>query len=232
MLFAVDIDGTLAAHGNWWCRWIADYAQLSLSEERLAGLQYGFQFWDLPEVRTMTHDQRQSLRAYSHAHHKDVDNLANSIPIPGAASALSGFVNDGAHLIYVTCRPDDTRQLTHGWLAKYGFPVADQVYTCERYHTKFINIHRVAAESERVILIDDMIEKMVPAFRVLVQHYRPIAISLIKRIAFVQIGREEPPTFPAPLPFPIAALPTWQKDDIDAFRMPEWSESTTSRKSS
>jgi len=214
MLLALDIDGTIATNGNWYARWLAKESCLAIAEDQLIRIEYGVDFWQLPEVRALSHERRADLRAHSHAHHKDLDHLVNEIPIPGACEALQWLLaKNDAHIIYTTCRPSTSRQLTQEWLARYGFPSPEQVFTCERYHTKFIHAQRIADPKDPVILIDDQIEKMVPAFRVLIKHERPIALSLIKRIIFVQIGQSEPPTFP-PVPFPVLALPSWQRADV------------------
>lgn len=215
MLFAIDIDGTIATSGNWFARWLATESGLSISEETLSGITYGVEFWQLPAVCALSQDQREFLREHAHAHHKDLDRLANHIPIPGAREALHFLVAEGARLMYTTCRPSDSQQLTREWLARYDFPCTEQVYTCDRYHEKFIHAHSQAEQDEPVIVIDDQISKLVPAFRLLVKYERPLALKLILRIALVQIGAEEPPTFPFDVPFPVLACPSWQREHLE-----------------
>lgn len=215
MLLACDIDGTIATNGNYFCRVMADQAEIVLPPETLAHMTYGLEFWDLPQVRALTHEQRTALHAHAYAHHKDLDRLEQSVPIPGAREALQAWISEGGRVIYVTCRPPTAEQLTRDWLTRYGFPCATQIRICERYHTKYMHAHAIALQKEPVVLIDDQIEKMVPAFRVLVKEHRPIALSLILRLAVVQIGEEHPPTFPFPVPFPVLACPTWRPEDME-----------------
>lgn len=216
MLIACDIDGTIAVNGNWYARWLAREAGPDIPENELASIEFGCDFWQLPQVRALSHEQRVELRELARAHHKDADHLANEIPIPGARDALRWMLQqDGdTRLIYVTCRPNDAAQLTRDWLKRYDFPASEQVFTCERYHTKFIHAREQSETKEPIIFIDDQIRALVPAFRLLVKQDRAIGLNMIRRIAFVQIGESEPPTFP-PVPFPVIALPSWQRADVE-----------------
>lgn len=213
MLIACDIDGTIAVNGQWYARWMAREAGLDIPEHELASIEFGCDFWQLDEVRALTHEQRVELRQYAHAHHKDLDHLWHEIPIPSASDALH-FLNQSGRIIYTTCRPASAAQLTREWLAHYQFPNADQVYCCDRYHEKFIQARGQAETKEPIVFVDDQVDKLVPAFRALAIHDRAIGLSLIRRISFVQIGQSEPPHFP-PVPFPVLALATWNRADVE-----------------
>lgn len=219
MLIACDIDGTIAVSGQWHARWLAAIAGLDIAESELSSIEFGCDFWQLDEVRALSHEQRVELRQNAHAHHKDLDHLWHEIPIPGASDALH-FLSEHAHVIYTTCRPASAAQLTREWLAHYQFPNADQVYCCDRYHEKFIQARSQAESKEPIVFVDDQVDKLVPAFRLLVKHERPIALSLILRIALVQIGAGEPPTFPFDVPFPVLALQSWRRDHVEALALP------------
>jgi hypothetical protein len=215
MLFALDIDGTIATSGNWFARWMTGVSGLNIADDQLARIEYGVDWWQLPAVRALSHERRVELRSLAHAHHKDLPHLENRVPIPGAQDAL-WMLNDSARIIYTTCRPQTSAQLTREWLKRCGFPNAEQVYTCDLYHEKFIHAHSQATTAEPVIVIDDQISKLVPAFRTLVKEDRTIGVSLILRIMFVQIGQDEPPPFP-PIPFPVLACPSWQRADVSTL---------------
>lgn len=212
MLFALDIDGTIAVSGNWLARWLAQEAQLAIPEDELAQIRYGIEFWDLPQVRALPHEQRAQLRA--HAHHKDPDRQENNIPIPGAREALHTLLKHGATLIYTTCRQPESAQRTRAWLERYDFPCTTHVYICQHYHHKYIAAYEQAQEKEPVLLIDDLIEKMVPAFRTLAIEHRDTALSLVRRLAVVAIGHQEPPAFQK-VPFKVLALPSWRPEDVE-----------------
>src|SRR5260370_137502 len=104
MLFAIDIDGTIATSGNWFARWITEQAGLAIPEADLARIRYGAEFWRHHLVCTLTHEQRVGLRAIAKAHHKDQDHQQNLVPIPGAREALQSILDEGGRLIYTTCR--------------------------------------------------------------------------------------------------------------------------------
>jgi hypothetical protein len=98
-------------------------------------------------------------------------------------------------------------------MGPYDFPSAENVFICAHYHWKYIHAHATAQPGEKIIVIDDLIEKMVPAFRTLALQNRGMAINLAKRLAVVAIGQETPPPF-ANVPFPILALPSWQAAEV------------------
>lgn len=215
MLIACDIDGTIAVSGQWHARWLAAIAGLDIAESEMASIEFGCDFWQLPEVRALSHEQRVELRQNAHVHHKDLDHLWHEIPIPGASDALH-CLSEHARIIYTTCRPASAAQLTREWLAHHQFPNADQVYCCDRYHEKFIRARSQAEAKESIVFIDDQVDKLVPSFRALAIHDRAIGLSLIRRVSFVQIGQSEPPHFP-PVPFSVLALPSWQRADVEQF---------------
>ena len=159
MLFALDIDGTIATSGNWFAQWMTKEAGIAVPEDELARVQYGVEWWQLPAIRALSHERRAELRAHAHAHHKDLDHLANSVPIPGAREALQWLLDEesGSRIIYTTCRPGAGQQITRAWLERYGFPSSENVYTCERYHSKFIHAHSQAGAKEPVVLILSLI---------------------------------------------------------------------------
>lgn len=219
MLIATDVDGTIATNGNWFARWLVSEAGLDIPEEELATIRYGIEFWNLPQVSEMAPEQRAELRKHAHAHHKDPDQQDNSVPIPGAREALRLLVAEGATIIYTTCRQPESEQRTREWLARHDFPCAQQVYVCQHYHWKYIHAHQQAKAQEPVILIDDLIEKMVPAFRTLAIQQREIATSLVRRLALVAIGKDELPVFKS-VPFKIVALPSWRLEDLERLGEP------------
>lgn len=214
MLFAIDIDGTIATNGNWYCRWMNKHARLAIPEERLDAMAYGFQFWEDPAVLTLSEDERKRLRKFSFDHHKDRRRHIHAVPIPGAMEAMQTLLQHGK-ILYVTCRKWHCRGLSSAWLKKHGFPEYKQVRCCSRYYVKFLEARRIAEPKEPIILIDDLAEKMVRAFRALVIHDRKRATGIIKRLTVVAIGETEPPTFPFKVPFPVLALPSWQPEHIE-----------------
>lgn len=212
MLFAIDIDGTIATHGPYFCQQMFAEAGIALADEELALCTSGYHFWHHERVRALPEKRRVELKAFAHAHHKDPDQLENRVPIPAAREALHTLVAEG-HLLYATCRPAEARQLTQEWLARYGFPAADQIQICQHYHSKYLAAHQIAEQREPVILIDDLVDKMVPAFRTLAIQHREIALSLMRRLAVVAVGIAQPPVF-AKVPFKVLALPSWRPEDL------------------
>ncbi|HEU5376980.1 MAG TPA: hypothetical protein VFV38_16240 [Ktedonobacteraceae bacterium] len=219
MLLASDIDGTIATNGNWFARWMAREAELDIPEKELAAIRYGYEFWKLSQVCMLPPEQRAALKKHAHDHHKDPDHQDNSVPIPGAREALRLLASEGATIIYTTCRQPESEERTRAWLTRYDFPCAQQVYLCQHYHWKYIYAHQQAHTQEPVILIDDLIEKMVPAFRTLAIQQREVAISLVRRLALVAIGKKELPAFKS-LPFKLVALPSWRLEDLEGLTKP------------
>ena len=140
--------------------------------------------------------------------HPDV--LSALDPISGAREALNSCAPH-CQLVYVTCRPQATRDITQCWLERCGFPNADQVYPCKHYRYKYYKAFELAQDDDPVIVIDDLLKEMIYGFRQIVRDDRPAALSMYRRLTLAGYGHATIPDFGVKIPFPVRALPSWNE---------------------
>jgi hypothetical protein len=90
----------------------------------------------------------------------------------------------------------------------------EQVFTCERFHHKYVEAQKNAFADEPIVLIDDHAEDIVKVFRKLVKEYYQVAKSVYGRLGLVAFGTDKIPTAPNQLRIPLLALPSWERDKI------------------
>src|SRR5258708_38513588 len=121
MVIAMDIDGTIAAGGQWFARLLARTFDLPIPEEVLADMQYSAQFWARPEVQALSPEQRLAMREVAHTHQHDPEAQRNAVPVSGAVQALHTLAQCNT-IIYTTCRRAESREVTQEWLGRYELP--------------------------------------------------------------------------------------------------------------
>lgn len=216
MLFAIDIDGTIAQAGTGYARYLNQALALDIPDAIIDACTTYRDFAELPSVRLFRADpaQRERFKEVRDSLEHDSDMQRQLVPIAGAVDALNEMASDGARIVYVTCRKPEAERLTRAWLAEHGFPYADSATMCAHYHYKYLAIHEQAAAREPVVLIDDRGETMLRAFGRLARLHSDVAVSLVSRLAVVAFDADEPPAVPFKVPFPVLALPSWQPDDL------------------
>lgn len=216
MLFAIDIDGTVAADQVGYAQRLNSALKLEIPEDIINTCTSYHDFAELPSVQLYRRDPRQNARyreIYESLEH-DPDIERQLVPMPGSVEALNEIASDGGRIIYVTCRKPEAEALTREWLTQHKFPFAKTATICEHYHAKFLVAHNYSQDHEQVILIDDKGETMLKAFIHLARYQSNVAISLIGRLFLVNFGTDEKPSAPFKIPFPVFALPSWQPEDL------------------
>lgn len=216
MLFAIDIDGTIAIDRTGYAQRLNNVLNLGIPDAIIDACNTYRDFAELPSVRAYRRDPEQNTRykeIYESLEH-DPDIERQLMPAPGSVDALNEIASDGGRIVYVTCRKPEAETLTRDWLARHGFPYAETATMCEHYRFKYLAAHSHVQGREQVILIDDKGEIMLKAFRQLARFHSEIALSLIGRLSIVDFGADEPPTAPFKIPFPVFALPSWQPMDL------------------
>ena len=221
MLFAIDIDGTIAGtdHGREYAQYLNRVLGIGMSEERVTAFSSYREFALSDEVQAFgaisEENQDRYMAALELAQHDEEVQRA-SLPLPGAVEGVTALSTYG-RVIYVTCRYASSRELSQEWLARYGFPNPEQVFTCERFHHKYVEAHKNAFTDEPIVLIDDHAEDIVKTFRKLVKEYYQIAKSVYGRFGLVAFGTDKAPTVANQLRIPVLALPSWEKEEIQQF---------------
>src|SRR5215472_12851343 len=154
MLFAIDIDGTIAGtdHGREYAQYLNRVLDIGMSEAKVAAFSSYREFAFSAEVQAFgavsQENQDRYMEALELAQH-DVEVQRASLPLPSAVEGVTALSTYG-RVIYVTCRYASSRELSQQWLARYGFPNPEQVFTCERFHHKFVEAQRNAFIDEPI----------------------------------------------------------------------------------
>ncbi len=217
MLFAVDIDGTIAKGDGK----LAPYAQF-LNQMAGFGLPDSFFTDDMDKdaysaavkdsgVTKEILEQARELKQFDPALQE------RSVPIPGAVEAMHQLANVGK-LIYTTVRMSFSETLTRSWLARSGFPNSAECYCCSNLYYKIRRAYEEANDDEPIVLIDDL------AYRVawtmaLAQRAEPdMARSLWRRLSLVPFGtRPDIPLARHLTHFIQPRIASWEKDVTHAF---------------
>lgn len=220
MLFAIDIDGTIANddRGRAYARYLNRELALGVSDETIERLKSYATFIQLEQVQAYAAESEEHKAHYRAAirqaqHDPEVQQAA--IPLPGAVEGVAALARYG-EIIYVTCRKPESFDRTRDWLSSYRFAQPDRIYICKHYHFKYIYASQLAHVSEPIVLIDDHAEDVVKFFQRLVKEHYAVAKSIRKRLAVVAFGCQEAPPCPFKQPlFPVLALPSWDKNVLE-----------------
>src|SRR5579859_2398114 len=150
MLFAVDIDGTIAKGDGQ----LAPYAHF-LNQMADFGLPDAFFADDMDKdaysaavkasgVTKEALEQARELKQFDPALQE------RSLPMPGAVEAMRQLADVGK-LIYVTVRLPFSEGLTRRWLASHGFPNSSNCYTCANLYYKIHRAYEEAGSQEPII---------------------------------------------------------------------------------
>lgn len=216
MLFAIDIDRTIAIDSNGCARYLNRVLDLGISEAVIDSLDAYYLFEELPQVQAFRETQddlyQQAIQIADHA----PEVMMATVPIEGAVEAVKRLSQKG-RIIYATCRKPEEIDVTRAWLTSYGFPEPDAVASCEHYYWKYIHAHKAANSKEQVVIIDDMMEQVVRSFGSVAREHPQIAYSLLPRLEVVGFDQKTPPQLPKKMPFAWSLLPSWQPAHFDAW---------------
>lgn len=220
MLFAIDIDGTIAydKQGRAFARYLNQALSLGVPDTTLRQLSCYHEFVELHAVQAyigQSQDNKQRYKAVFQSAANDPAIQQSLVPLEGALAGVEALSLRG-RIIYVTCRKPESVSLTQAWLARYGFPAPEQVYTCEHYHFKYVQAGQLADPSEPIVLIDDHAEEVIKFFHRLVKEDYSIAKAIRKRLAVIAFGSQEVPPHPFKVPlFPVLVLPSWEPGSLE-----------------
>ncbi|HEU5377544.1 MAG TPA: hypothetical protein VFV38_19145 [Ktedonobacteraceae bacterium] len=208
MLYAIDIDSTIAIDRTGCARFLNKHLRLGIDDSTLAGLAG---YWAFLELAPVQEFRARAEEAYQEALKRSDDDLtvlAEMEPLPGAVSSVQRLAEHD-HILYVTCRKKANREATRAWLAWAGFPSATNVATCDWYHSKYLHAYERAGEREQIVLIDDMMEQIVRSFGRVARDHTQIALSLLRRMEVVGFGHKSLPPLPEGVPFAHSLLANW-----------------------
>jgi uncharacterized HAD superfamily protein len=169
MLFAIDIDGTIAARSmRKFVQLCNERLALGLSTEVLQRRMFYRDFLELPEMLKRKGDPEfQRALAWIDL---EPQLLIAMLPLPGAVEGVTQLAQCASVTYYTarhsTARPERNapmEQATKQWLARKQFPCSDAVVFCASVPDKLMRLTSVA-QTQPVVLIDDQYEKLLNAY--------------------------------------------------------------------
>lgn len=221
MLFAVDIDRTIAIDRNAYATFISHSLHLSFSQEVLSSIGSFWEFCQLPEViayRSVSLNNESCFQDVYMQAKTSLEVLAGLHPISGAANGVCTLMQYGK-VAYYTSRDLTMQDTTHAWLTQHNFPPEREIVSCKNFYVKYMASYaNTKASNESVILIDDNASKLISAWPRTVEKW-PILAEYPLRLTLVAFGV---PLNTLPLhtvPFPVLTLPSWESEHIQALLM-------------
>jgi hypothetical protein len=217
MLFAVDIDGTIAKGDGK----LAPYAQF-LNQTAGFGLPEVFFADEIDQdaysaavkasgVTKEILEQARELKQF------DPSMQERCVPIPGAVEAMHQLAHLG-NLIYITVRMPFSETLTRSWLTRSGFPNSQKCYCCANLYYKIRRTYEEANDDEPIVLIDDLASRVAWTMALAKRAEPDIARSLWYRLSLVPFGtRPDVPLARHLTHFIGPRIVSWESGEIQAF---------------
>jgi hypothetical protein len=225
MLFAVDIDGTIAtitgtdAYGAYVRRVLGisidqAWRHLPSDPSLLTALCRDTSFATWWTAHPDLHDGAQALLGEGQ-YSQEVQE--RSLPMAGAQEALVQLAQN-QHILYVTNRKSATLSLTQSWLRAHSFPSCEHVCCCgekqgfvSKVRYAVNTLQALDGKGSQIVFIDDKAPYFEHTFAALVQEDLPLVQSCIHHVAAIAYGKYDLPPcrFPRPV-FPMAPMPDWK----------------------
>lgn len=210
MLFAIDIDRTIAggfrAYVNHHNRDLA----LGISQQVLNGLPNYQEFLQLPEVIAYRQHNESRFQESKASIRVSSDVILSLEALPGAGEGVALLAALGT-IRYYTIRADEVQEATVQWLDEKQFPYPQNVVFCESSIDKIVKLCQQATD-ETIVLIDDKYAVLLIAFDHCTQRIPAVADALRGRLIIVA--------------FDIKACDLPERDDIKLLALPSWHDVT------
>ncbi|HEU5378076.1 MAG TPA: hypothetical protein VFV38_21855 [Ktedonobacteraceae bacterium] len=209
MLYAIDIDKTIAIDRVGSARWLNNCLSLGIPERTITSIAAYWQFLELAPVQAFREQHEQAFQVALTCADQEPEVLLAMEPLPGALAGVKRLA-EHHRILYTTCRRQTSMEVTRAWLASAGFPSPESAISCSWYHDKYVHAHQAASQQEPVILIDDLMEEVVKSFGIVAREHYQVAVSLLRRVEVVGFGYARwPDALPRKLPFATSLLASW-----------------------
>lgn len=215
VLFAIDIDGTIAGISGIFGAYFNRELKLGLSPEE----EQKIRWYDSLRKHSAVVEYRKKnnehfLEVYERYREYFPAMLAREV-LTGAVKGVTTLAKWG-NIQYITIRfsrdgeiNEQIQAATRQWLRKHNFPNPDNVAFCASFQVKLQLLAEQA--SSPVTLIDDRCSSdLLACYEKLIQNpeYRELAHLIRERITFVAFGKKELPE--DTLGLHMLALPSWE----------------------
>ena len=217
MLFAVDIDGTIAKGDRTFvpnAQFLNQVAGLGLPDTFFADDVDQDAYATAVTASGVPKEIREYARGFTQ---HDPILQKRCIPISGAVEAMHQLAALGK-LIYVTIRLPYSETLTCDWLARFGFPNSQECYSCSHYYYKIRRAYEEADADEPIVLIDDLASRIAWTIALAERAEPDIVRSLWHRLSLVPFGtRSDVPLAHHLMRFMRPRIVSWEEDVTQAF---------------
>ncbi|EFH80505.1 hypothetical protein [Ktedonobacter racemifer] len=219
MLFALDIDRTIAIDQNAYAIFINTLLNLSISQEVLMAVESYWAFCKLPEVeayRFASPENEERFQAAFMQAKEALEVLALLHPLPGAAAGVQTLMRYGK-VAYYTSRGFEMQDTTRAWLAQHDFPLGLEIVSCKNFYVKYMaSYSNTKATNEPVVLIDDNASKLISAWPRALEKW-PVLDEYPSRLTLVAFGTPLDELSIHDVPFPVLGLPSWEPEHIQSL---------------
>ena len=208
MLFAIDIDDTIAGGCNAYKAYIEHHNQdlgLNISPHILEALPDYRSFLKLPEVVTYRCENEERFQASRASCRVSPQVILALEEIPDAVAGVT-FLSKLGTIRYYTIRAN--HEATRQWLSIKQFPYPHSTVFCESTMHKLITMYHQETH-ESIILIDDRFTSLIQAFQKIAGKNPHIADNLQKRLILVAFGIDSVSEHTSNLK--VLALPSWDQ---------------------
>lgn len=206
MLFAIDIDRTIAGGFRAYIEHHNRDLALGISQQILDGLTNYQGFLQLPEVIAYRQHNEARFQASKDSIRVSPDVMLSLEAMPGAAEGVN-MLSELGTIRYYTIRANEVHEATIQWLADKQFPHPRSVVFCESSIDKLVKLCHQET-SDTIVLIDDKYPILLKAFDHCMRCITTVANALRERLIVVAFGTKA------------CDLP--ERDDITLLALPSW----------
>lgn len=186
MLFAIDIDRTIAGGFRAYIEHHNRDLALGISQQVLDGLTNYQEFLQLPEVIAYRQHNEARFQASKESIRVSPDVMLSLEAMPGAAEGVN-MLSELGTIRYYTIRANEVREATMQWLADKQFPHPRNVVFCESSVDKLVKLCQQETD-ETIVLIDDKYPILLKAFDHCMRCITTVANALRGRLIVVAFG--------------------------------------------
>jgi len=207
MLFAIDIDLTIAGGFRAYIEHHNRDLALGISQQVLDGLANYQEFLLLPEVMAYRQNNEARFEESKASIRVSPDVILSLEALPRATEGVALLSALGT-IRYYTIRANEVQKATIQWLYEKQFPRPRSVVFCENPIDKLIKLCQQETD-ETIVLIDDKYAVLLKAFDHCTRHIPAVADALRWRLIIVAFGIETC-SLPKHNAVHLLALPSWQ----------------------
>ena len=216
MLFAIDIDGTIAGASRIFGAYFNQELGLGLPQEEIKKIRWYTSLRQHPAIVAYRKENNQRFLEVCERYREYTPAMLAREALVGAVEGVISLAKWG-DIRYFTIRISQDQQVnaqiqiaTRQWLSEHGFPNSSNVAFCASFQEKLQQV--VQEPHERIILIDDRCSTdLLTCYESLMQspEQQELVEQIRQRITFVAFYKDTPPENTYGLR--MMTMPSWQR---------------------